>query len=837
MELRAAIASTAKELGIDPIDLATAFSYETAGTFDPWKKGPKTKWGRHRGLIQWGEPQAAKYGVDENTSITDQVKAAGRYLVDAGVKPGHKLLDIYSAINAGSVGKYDASDEAAGGAPGTVRDKVETQMAGHRAKAEKLMADARKKVTDPAVLEQLNAAPRKKVSDPALLAELNGGKPAGHNVPEYVPPGVEGYDPATGEVKRDGIVDKIGAFLTGVSDLPIVGPAITKGQRYLASQIAANTFDDRPAEEIEQGLEKVQSEAVADNPGYNLAGKVTGALGTLIPAGATAVGGRLLGVTGNSLLGRSLASGASNAALTGTDLAVRDAPVGDALTLGGISGLIGAAIPGAGRALGSVGSMVSESIAPRVNSLLRPGYEAQRRVGNALQRDAANAPVINQADEASAALNQQELLNVDRGGEVTRALARSAANTDPEARALITRTVDDRFGSQGDRAQSFIQRIMGGATDDLAVQEQLKTAARATNRPAYEKAYRDGETLTKTPELERLMGSPAVVTAMKNAIKSGKDRAVKDGFGTFNPAISITDDGRIVFNRTNQAGGTTFPNLQFWDYTKQELDDMASAAMRSGKTGEASTIQGLSRSLREELDTVVHSYRDARAGAAAFFGAEDALDAGRKFMMQNRTIPETAAALKKMSRPERASFAVGFASEMKDAIAQAGDRTNVINKIFGSQQARAKIELALGQKAAAEFEQFVKVEHAMDLLRGAMGNSTTARQLAELGLAGGAGAGAGMLTGDWKQGLTVGALTGLARRYGAKVDDRVTKRVAELLLSKDPKAIEKAITIASNSPKAAAAVDAIRKALESATKIGGNASLPASAEPRGQPAQ
>lgn len=141
-ELRDAIIRTSKQLGISPEDLATAMSYETAGTFDPWKAGPTTQWGQHRGLIQWGEPQQRQYGVSKDMPVGAQVDAAGRYLVDAGVKPGMGLLDVYSAINAGHVGKYGASDAGNGGAPGTVRDKVEQQMGGHRRNAERLLGAA-----------------------------------------------------------------------------------------------------------------------------------------------------------------------------------------------------------------------------------------------------------------------------------------------------------------------------------------------------------------------------------------------------------------------------------------------------------------------------------------------------------------------------------------------------------------------------------------------------------------------------------------------------------------------------------------------------------------------
>lgn len=142
MTLARGIRESANALGVSPVDLATVISYETAGTFDPAKRGPTTQWGQHRGLIQFGEPQARQYGVDWNDPIGSQLGAEGavvNYLRQAGVRPGMGLLDLYSAVNAGQVGRYNASDAHNGGAPGTVRDKVNDQMAGHRAKAEKLM--------------------------------------------------------------------------------------------------------------------------------------------------------------------------------------------------------------------------------------------------------------------------------------------------------------------------------------------------------------------------------------------------------------------------------------------------------------------------------------------------------------------------------------------------------------------------------------------------------------------------------------------------------------------------------------------------------------------------
>lgn len=137
-DLAQALVRVSGGLGVNPLDLGTVMSYETGGTFDPWKRGPTTQWGQHRGLIQWGEPQAARYGVNANTPVAQQVDAVGQYLKDAGVRPGMGLMDLYSAVNAGHVGRNNASDAGNGGAPGTVADKVAT-MAPHEAKAAALL--------------------------------------------------------------------------------------------------------------------------------------------------------------------------------------------------------------------------------------------------------------------------------------------------------------------------------------------------------------------------------------------------------------------------------------------------------------------------------------------------------------------------------------------------------------------------------------------------------------------------------------------------------------------------------------------------------------------------
>ncbi|MGU3656823.1 hypothetical protein [Methylobacterium fujisawaense] len=137
MSLADAFRQTAASIGAQPHDLATVASYESGGKLNPAVMGGAG--GRYAGIFQFGPWEQQHYGVSNRSTAEDQVAAAGKFLVDRGFKPGMGLLDMYSAINAGRVGRYNASDAGNGGAPGSVRDKVEQQMEGHKAKAAALL--------------------------------------------------------------------------------------------------------------------------------------------------------------------------------------------------------------------------------------------------------------------------------------------------------------------------------------------------------------------------------------------------------------------------------------------------------------------------------------------------------------------------------------------------------------------------------------------------------------------------------------------------------------------------------------------------------------------------
>lgn len=467
---------------------------------------------------------------------------------------------------------------------------------------------------------------------------------------------------------------------------------------------------------------------------------------------------------------------------------------------GALGGGIGVPVmEGAGAALSAFGRPVVNT----VRGLVNPTNEAARRVGSGLAADFSVGGNNLTAEQAAAAgRNGQELVVADFGGDVTRSLARSAANTSPEARTALGDVIERRFPTQGDRTGDFI-RGFGSGQSAVTTSDQLAAAARNSNKAAYARAYNDPNAQAIwNQDLADLMQAPAVQDAIRSTMKTGANKAAAQGFKSPKNPFVEDANGNITL-RTNEDGSTAIPSIQFWDYVQRNLNDDIGKLQRAGQKDAASDVISLRSQLNNVLDNTVPSFKDARAGAAKFFGAEDALQAGREFVSSTMDNAEAAKALGKMSKPERALFAEGFVSDLVNKVRNVSDRQPVINKIYNTPNAKQRVLMALGPDKAKELETFLHVETVADRLRNAVsGNSTTARQLAEMGLAGGGGgamlgAGAGFVGGGSSQDISAGAVAGaLFQRGASKIDSRVARKVGELLASNKPEDITKIVNMA-----------------------------------------
>jgi hypothetical protein len=557
------------------------------------------------------------------------------------------------------------------------------------------------------------------------------------------------------------------------------------------------TGDEKAAEKYDQTVARergLTSKAEADQPVASIAGNIAG--GVALPLGAAARGATLAERTTQGARVGAAVGGLSGVG-AGDDTAGR--------VIGGAAGagtgaVLGAVAPAAIEGVVQGARGVATPIANAVRGIRDPESEAARRVALAIQRDISADPQaaarLTPAEFGASVQSGGPAKIMDIGGDTTRALARSSANTSPEGRTILNNTINDRFEGQSERVKGWLNDTFNYPSAH-AQQQAIEQTAKAVNRPAYAKAYQDGDKPLWSPELQRIVGSPDVVDAMRNAAEKGKSRAIVDGFGGFNSSVQISPSGVVEFTR-GKNGQPTYPNLQFWDYTKRALDDKAKALARSGYDSEAGVVKQLAGQLRGELDNMVPSFAKARAGAANFFGAENALEAGQNFVMQNFQTPAVRQQLAKMSPTERGLFQDGFVSRLMDTLDKTGDRRSVLNTIAANPAAREKLNLVMGPQRASELEAGLRAEGIMDLARKSVqGNSTTARQLAELGLAGGT---YGIATGGDVLNPNPTAIMNAAIVYGAargrtKINEGLARKVAEMLTSSDPNVLLKGIKV------------------------------------------
>lgn len=603
----------------------------------------------------------------------------------------------------------------------------------------------------------------------------------------------------------------------GVKGIPVLGGLTDKAGAGISALAAPLTGAGVPGASIGERYGKnlaLEKEIAADfereHPNVAMAANLAGGVAATAPAAATGMGAKLLGLTAKTLPTQIGAGALSGAGVNFADALTRG---NDPVTGAGVGALFGAAAPIAGA--------VASPVVNTIRGITDPAGEGARRLASFVGRDvAAGGGGLTPQQFQAAQSAGQPVMAMDLGGEATRALARSAANTSPEGRALLDKTINDRFETQTGRMTDWLRSTFN-YPDAAAQQAAIEQAQKATNKVAYPAAQAAADVRYPqgiwSPELERLTSSPDVVDAMKQAAQRGAGRAVAEGYGGFNPGVTF--DNGIVNFRKSPTGVPAYPDMRFWDYSYRNLRDAADQAFRAGRNSEGNSLKTQSNQLRTELDKMVPEFATARAGAAHFFGASDALEAGQNFVTSRLDNGAARQALAQMSPNERQLFQDGYVDRVVKGLQEQSTRRSLLNdpSMSSSPAAIERRQIALGPQRANQLEAMLHTERLMDLARPAVqGNSTTIRQLTELGLAGGVNLASGGGNPFDPQAVVNAALVyGAARGHGA-INQRVSQQVARLLTSNNPQSVKFGMQMASRGP----VLDALRNASTALTRVG-----------------
>jgi hypothetical protein len=566
------------------------------------------------------------------------------------------------------------------------------------------------------------------------------------------------------------------AWRSGVGMVPFADDAVAG----LATLFPTNQFDlSLPEKELfARNRDYVEAQHESDWANDKVSSIVGGGAAAIAsPGGAYIAGAKSL----PSLMKRAGEIGGVYGTLTGASSNGTVEERGEqAVKQGALGALVGAVAPPLTRGVGYVANEAVMPFVDRVRNRMNPDAATDRMLGNALRADRAAGQRMPDAVLNTAEREGLPMVLGDVGGETTYAVGRAAANASPIARGTLTEALDPRYNEQQRRFGTFISNMFD-YPDPMAMTERLKVAGRMTNSPAYKALYDDFPMVGNDDLLDMLRNVPEVRAAAEEVMKR-------------------TPGLQAAGMSTGRMSTGPMPSIEFWDRTQRLLRDKS----RNAFDAKENTLGELYGSLRErmvgQLDRLTGGrFEQVRGGAARFFGAEDAIEAGQLFFKNNKLMDMAGArkALESMDPAQRNLFAQGFAAEMAHATGGLRPNQNLsVQSWATSPNAMEKLRIAFGPERAEQVSMVVTAETAMNRLRDAVkGNSTSVRQLIESGVLG-----AGLntyLSGEagWSSfSSPEGIMLALARGWATKnkgMSPAMAENLARKLVSNDPRVVAK----------------------------------------------
>lgn len=536
-------------------------------------------------------------------------------------------------------------------------------------------------------------------------------------VPAFVPPGVEGYDPKTGNVAPQ--VSQGDAYGLGAADIGGMGFADE-----LAAPIGALISGD-PREKVLQEMRAQSAGAQEQHPKSFLTGQIGGGVAQAVAGGVPQLlrgGGTLLGkMLAGSLMGGT--SGAIHGAGSGTDAKSR---IINALIEGGVGTAAGAALP-------AIGVGASNLYAAGRDALVRRGMPAPMEIMRLL---AQAVPDLSAARSNIAAAGPDAM--VADAGPNARAILDTSIQRGGAGGQAARGMIEDRATRAGADVNSALDSAMGQPQGIKATQTAIREGSAGARHAAYDGpngAYSKSIDYShpKAMEIENIVKTRVPKSAIDEANALMRAEGVKS-----KQINAIIDD----------AGDVTFevqPDVRQLDYITRGLNEVADQADAQGKLG-GTTAKGraygnLSKEIRSKLKDLVPEYGVALDTAADPIRRSKAVKFGSTALSPSTTRDEVAEFVDGITKPERAAALQGIRSHIDDTIANVTRTVQDPNtdareavkalKDLSSRASREKITAIVDDPKVADelFKKLDEAASAFDLRAATTENSKTyARQ-------------------------------------------------------------------------------------------------------------
>jgi hypothetical protein len=414
-----------------------------------------------------------------------------------------------------------------------------------------------------------------------------------------------------------------------------------------------------------------------------------------------------------------LKGGAQGAKYGAVNALGHDEDIGEGAAMGAA---FGAAVPVAAGLLKAGGTML-KPVADAVRARTDPsGYGSQKIA----ERLSNSKLTVEQAGKRAA---DKGLTFADVGGQSTRDLLRTTTNIPGPARDRVATQLAIRQLGQGDRLKGAVKDVFADPDGFITAGEKLNSAWSKIGNEVYEPALT--RKVVWTDRLKQFVDEPIFKRGLAQGVKIQRLESLAEG-KPFNPV----DYAITGFNAAGDPIISGIPNMRTLNVAKKGIDAII-GEMKNPLTGklteEGRATNMVQKAFLGEIDRWNPDYQKARGVWGGFAKVKEAMEFGQKEALD--LSPEAVAkSFKEMSEAERQAARIGIADALRKKIDGAGYTNNAVLRIFSTRQNTGVLKAAFpDSKSFAEFRKTIFSEARKRATYDAVrGNSTTARQMADM---------------------------------------------------------------------------------------------------------
>lgn len=386
----------------------------------------------------------------------------------------------------------------------------------------------------------------------------------------------------------------------------------------------------------------------------------------------------------------------------------------DAGIMASIGGGMSVTMPLAGPLARKVGQMFTAPFTK--NARLKE--VGRREIAEAIKKDLAERNIT--LAQAQQELRDTPGMTAADLGQFTRELTETMAQRPTEGAAQLREFLQGRNIDQWQRMHPRLAEALTGKAEDnfgIAYRE-LMSDMKSKAAQAYDSAY--GVQVRLTPAQRAILKNPQMAPALKYA------NEIREAAGK-KPL-------KLKKLRANQ-----FMSTKEMDEIIRGMDTLVSKRYGKGRGTLGGMLKDLRDDFREDIYVQNPAFRDARQTWANDKLNEEAMDKGLRLFNDDADI--VGDVVREMSPAEREYFKIGALRAITRKLGNKVDTADMSKGLWNQPNAREALRVAFGSKDKFdEFMEYVAKEQRMyQTYHQAVGNSQTARRLAQMEVAQGGG--------------------------------------------------------------------------------------------------